>query len=54
MTDTEIKNLILQRQYDQTQKLEKKVELLQSDLEKETKRFQELIKELEDPNNSNY
>jgi chromosome segregation ATPase len=49
--DTQRKNLILQRQCDQTAELEKKVETLQADLTQEQTRVRALSEELEDPNN---
>ena len=49
--DTQRKNLILQRQVDQTQELEAKVKTLQKDLLQEQTRVRALSEELEDPNN---
>lgn len=49
--DTRRKNLILQRQCDQTQELEAKVKTLQNDLVQEQTRVRALSEELEDPNN---
>ena len=49
--DTQRKNLILQRQCDQTEELEAKVKTLQKDLVQEQTRVRALSEELEDPNN---
>jgi chromosome segregation ATPase len=49
--DTQRKNLILQRQCDQTEELEAKVKTLQKDLIQEQTRVRALSEELEDPNN---
>jgi chromosome segregation ATPase len=51
IADTRRRNLILQRQCDQTSEFEGKVQVLQKDLMQEQTRVRALSEELEDPNN---